>query len=108
MGLGFSFQFESRHLIIYLDDNFYGHGLILDEFMLLDLANSSFNANSSISYIASNYDDISTSWHAILGCIRKKRMSRLAREGLLGQLDRISRPTCEHCLVGKGHLFHCN
>ena len=57
MGLDFSFQFESRHLIIYLDNTFYGRGFILDDFMLLDLVNSSFNANSSISFIVSNYDD---------------------------------------------------
>jgi len=28
-------------------------------------------------------------------------MNRLAREGLLGKLDKVSLPTCEHCLSGK-------
>ena len=34
-------------------------------------------------------------------CLKQERMSRLARECLLGQLTRISLSTFEHCLAGK-------
>ena len=45
--------------------------------------------------------DNSTIWHARLGHIGQDRMNGLAREGLLGQLAKVSLPNCEHCLVGK-------
>ena len=67
IGLGFSFQFKSGHLSIYLDNTFYGNGFILNDFMVLDLDTSSFNASNSISYVASNCDDNSARWHARLG-----------------------------------------
>lgn len=37
----------------------------------------------------------SLKWHARLGYIRKDRMARLAREGLLGSLANVSLPMCE-------------
>jgi hypothetical protein len=40
-------------------------------------------------------------WHARLGHIGQERMARLAREGLIGNLAKVTLPTCEHCLVGK-------
>ena len=40
-------------------------------------------------------------WHARLGHIGQERMNELAREGLLGQLAKVSLPNCEHCLSGK-------
>uniref|UniRef100_A0A2N9GHN6 Uncharacterized protein n=1 Tax=Fagus sylvatica TaxID=28930 RepID=A0A2N9GHN6_FAGSY len=36
-----------------------------------------------------------------LGHIGQDRMTRLAREGLLGPLAKVNLPTCEHCLAGK-------
>ena len=40
-------------------------------------------------------------WHARLGHIGQERMARLAREGLIGNLTKVTLPTCEHCLVEK-------
>ena len=40
-------------------------------------------------------------WHARLSHIGQSRMNRLAKERLLGTLDKIELSTCEHCLVGK-------
>ena len=40
-------------------------------------------------------------WHARLGHISQNRMNQLAKEGLLGSLDKVEISTCEHCLVGK-------
>uniref|UniRef100_A0A2N9GE70 CCHC-type domain-containing protein n=1 Tax=Fagus sylvatica TaxID=28930 RepID=A0A2N9GE70_FAGSY len=37
----------------------------------------------------------------LLGHMRQERMARLAREGLIGNLAKVTLPTCEHCLVGK-------
>uniref|UniRef100_A0A2N9FDK1 Integrase catalytic domain-containing protein n=1 Tax=Fagus sylvatica TaxID=28930 RepID=A0A2N9FDK1_FAGSY len=36
-----------------------------------------------------------------LGYIGQDRMTRLAREGLLGPFAKVNLPTCEHCLIGK-------
>uniref|UniRef100_A0A2N9G9I0 Integrase catalytic domain-containing protein n=1 Tax=Fagus sylvatica TaxID=28930 RepID=A0A2N9G9I0_FAGSY len=43
----------------------------------------------------------SSTWHARLGHIGKDRMTRLAREGLLGSLAKVDLPICEPCLAGK-------
>uniref|UniRef100_A0A2N9F7V6 Integrase catalytic domain-containing protein n=1 Tax=Fagus sylvatica TaxID=28930 RepID=A0A2N9F7V6_FAGSY len=43
----------------------------------------------------------SSTWHARLGHIGKDRMTRLAREGLLGPLAKVDLPICEPCLAGK-------
>ena len=40
-------------------------------------------------------------WHMRLGHIGQQRMDRLAKEGMLGQIERVSLPTCENCLKGK-------
>ena len=65
---------------------------------MLDLDHSSF------SFIAHN-DDISDSvmWHVRLGHMRKDRLARLAREGLLGSITNVSLPMCELCLAGKAY-----
>jgi GAG-pre-integrase domain len=36
-----------------------------------------------------------------LGHIGQQKMDRLAKEGLLGYLERVSLPTCENCLKEK-------
>jgi transposase InsO family protein len=46
-----------------------------------------------------DYDEMN--WHARLGHIGQDRMTRLARERLLGPLAKVNLPTCEHCLAGK-------
>ncbi|KAL0456748.1 UNVERIFIED_CONTAM: hypothetical protein Slati_1014000 [Sesamum latifolium] len=39
--------------------------------------------------------------HWALGHIGQERMTRLAREGLLGSLAKVNLPTCEPCMAGK-------
>ena len=57
--------------------------------------------NSASSYvIGSNKIDYPT-WHARLGHIGRDRMTRLAREGLLGSLTKVDLQLCEPCLAGK-------
>ena len=40
-------------------------------------------------------------WYARLGHIGQQRMNRLAKEGFLGNINKVDLPTCEHCLAGK-------
>ena len=40
-------------------------------------------------------------WHARLAHIGQDRMSRLAKENLLGSRTKVNLSACEHCLVGK-------
>ncbi|KAL0329259.1 UNVERIFIED_CONTAM: hypothetical protein Sradi_4912600 [Sesamum radiatum] len=39
--------------------------------------------------------------HWVLGHIGQERMTRLAREGLLGSLAKVNLPVCEPCMAGK-------
>ena len=50
---------------------------------------------------SNNASDNSIIWHARLGHIGQERMTKLAREGLMGNLAKVTLSTCEHCLVGK-------
>ena len=62
-----------------------------------------YNNDGSV-FLLTSSDDVSNSsvvWHARLGHIGQERMGRLAREGLIGNLAKVTLPTCEHCLVGK-------
>ena len=55
------------------------------------------NLDSSSSYAACGNTVDSLNWHSILEHISKKRMTRLARECLLGSLANVSLPMCESC-----------
>jgi hypothetical protein len=95
---GFWFVFENG-VFIYLGTTYYGCGFISDGFMILDL--NYYNYDKSFALLTS-FDDVdSIRWHDRLGHIGKDRMSRLAREGLIGNLAKVSLSTCEHCLLRK-------
>ena len=57
--------------------------------------------NNIVSYMTTASDVDSVVWHARLGHIGQDTMNRLARDDLLGQIDKINLPTCEHCLAEK-------
>ena len=40
-------------------------------------------------------------WHDRLGHIGQDRLKRLAKDGILGFIDRINLSVCEQCLAGK-------
>ena len=75
---------------------FYGSGFIHNGLFVLDICYSNNDSNFFLT-TANN----SVTWHARLGHIGQERMNKLVREGLLGQLAKISLPTCEHYLSGK-------
>jgi hypothetical protein len=81
-----------------LDDVIFGHGSIYESLFKIDLFESS---TSSIFVIDCNMTINSSTWHAQLEHIGKDRMTRLAREGLLGPLAKVDLPICEPCLIGK-------
>ncbi|KAK2985539.1 hypothetical protein RJ640_000770, partial [Escallonia rubra] len=57
---------------------------------------------SSSSYVVNdNIVNDSATCHARLGHISQDRMTRLAREDLLGPLAKVNLQTCEACLAGK-------
>ena len=95
---GYSFHFEGDRLDINCDGIAFGHGFIWNNFFRIDL----FDSISSSSYVANvNKNVDSVTWHARLGHIGRDRMTRLAREGLLGPLAKVDLPVCEPCLAGK-------
>ncbi|GAV60933.1 gag_pre-integrs domain-containing protein, partial [Cephalotus follicularis] len=71
-------------------------GNLCNNFFIMDLVDS---ASSSLFVNANDIDSVT--WHARLGHIGQDRMTRLAREGLLGPLAKVNLPICEPCLAGK-------
>lgn len=52
-------------------------------------------------FVLSSVDNEAQKWHARLCHVGQDRMSRLARDGLLGPNAKFNLPTCEPCLAGK-------
>ena len=98
--LGFRFIFENDYVLFHLGTVYYGCGYISNGFLILDI--EYYNYDSSVFLTSSdNASDNSIIWHARLGRIGQERMTRLAREGLMGNLTKVTLSTCEHCLMGK-------
>ena len=90
ISFGFSFEFSNKCLVIFADGILYGHGSFMDGFIKLDLNVSSYSSiNSASSYVIGSNNIDSATWHARLGHIGRDRMTRLAREGLLGSLTKV-------------------
>ncbi|KAG5553390.1 hypothetical protein RHGRI_011316 [Rhododendron griersonianum] len=88
--LGFKFVFENNGVSVYLGTSFYGCGFISDGFIIMDIEYHGFNNSIALLTTSDNVSDDSIVWHARLGHIGKDRMARLAREGLIGQLTKVS------------------
>jgi hypothetical protein len=95
---GFRFVFDNG-VYIYLGTTYYGCGFISNGFLILDLDYSSYDKSFALLTSSDNVDSIK--WHARLGHIGQERMTRLARENLLGNLAKVSMSTCEHYLKEK-------
>ena len=102
ISFGFSFEFSNNGLVIFADGILYGPRSYMDCFIKLDLNVSSHSfVNSASSYVIGINNIDSTTWHARLHHIGRDRITRLAREGLLGSLTKVDLQLCEPCLVGK-------
>ena len=77
----------------------FGHAFISDNCLFhLDIDCSAYD--SSFALLTQNdYNEMN--WNARLGHIGQDRMTRLAREGLLGPLAKVNLLTLEHCLARK-------
>ena len=85
---------------MHLGTVYYGCGFISNGFLILDIEH--YNNDSSVFLTSSdNAFDNLIIWHARLGHIGQERMTRLAREGLMGNLAKVTLSICEHCLMGK-------
>ena len=82
---------------------YYGRGFISNGFLILDIEYYNNDSSKFFFFFTSSYItyDNSIIWHARIGHIGQERMTRLAREGLMGSLAKVTLSTCEHCLVGK-------
>ena len=99
--LDFELRFHGQGVDLFLGKQFYGSGYFYDGFIVLDVKHS--ESNECFSYITSivDYENNVEVWHARLGHIGQSQMNRLAKEGLLGILNKVDLSTCEHCLAGK-------
>ncbi|KAG5548641.1 hypothetical protein RHGRI_014104 [Rhododendron griersonianum] len=80
--LGFSFNFSRDGFSVYLGNKPFGHGSISDGFYVLNL--DGLNNNAFMAFHDNDVVSSSVKWHARLGHIGQDRMTRLARESLLG------------------------
>ena len=84
---------------------YYGSGFILDGFIVLDIdkyvLSSTNDSYYSLMNTSRNACDNVIIWHAKLGHIKQGRMTRLAKENILGQFTKIDMLNCEYCLVDK-------
>ena len=102
ISFGFCFEFSNNGLVIFADGILYGHLSFMDGFIKLDLHVSSHSSvNSTSSYVTGSNNIVSITWHARPGHIGRDRMTRLAREGLLGSLTKVDLQLYEPCLAGK-------
>ena len=87
------FQFNTNGLDIN-SGNVFGHATLMNDILVLDLDDCYNNKRSSafISYTDSFSDSLK--WHARLGHIGQDRMNRLAKEGLLDRLTKVTFPRC--------------
>ena len=103
MQFGYALNFYGTCLNVFFRKTFYGSGYLLDGFIVMDVDNVSYYNNNNFflftSFNISN-NDVNI-WHARLGHIGQQRMDRLAKEGLLGQIEKVNLSTCENCLAGK-------
>ena len=100
MKMGFQLFFSDNFVKLSMGTTYYGSGYILDDFIILDVEYVNSN-NNAYSLITSSHENDVMIWHARLNHIGQDRMSRLAKEGLLGNIDKVELPNCEHCLKGK-------
>ena len=98
--LGFDFNFHSTSCKFYFETIFMVVLFSWIYFFILDIVYSINNGNV-ISYMITANDVNFVVCHARLGHIRQDKMNRLARDGLLAQIVKISLPTCKHCVEGK-------
>ena len=86
-----------------LTEPLYDHGHFCNNLFMMNLECMPESHKYLVNITSSSNDVASESikWHARLGHIGHDRMSRLAREELLGSLIKMNLPTCEPCLVGK-------
>ena len=86
--------------MLFRSDVIFGHGSICESLFKIDL----FESSTSYTFVIDRNMTISSStWHTRLGHIGKDRMTRLAREGLLGPLAKVDLPMCEPFLGGKAY-----
>ena len=79
---------------------------MLDGFIVLDFI--PINTNTSTFVIGSFSNDSllhDVKWHARLGHIGQGWLKILAKADLLGSIEKIDLPICEHCLVEKATKF---
>ena len=84
-----------------LGQQYYGFGYFFDGFIVLDVEHGERNEDFSYITLVVNYDNNVEVLHARLGHIGQSRMNRLAKEGLLGNLNKVRLSICEDCLVEK-------
>lgn len=103
MKLGFNLFFMDDNVRLCLGTTVYGFGYVLNGFIVMNVERDDLHNDISFSYIESSHKDVDKNnlWHARLNHIGQDRMSRLAKQGLLGDLQKVELPTCEHCLKGK-------
>jgi hypothetical protein len=97
---GYSYKSENNGCSIYYKDMFYGFAPIVGGLFIMDLEREKDVFNISAKRLKKT-DNTTYMWHCRLGHIKKKRMQKLHKDGVLTSFDFESFDTCEVCLMGK-------
>lgn len=99
--LVFNFNFHNNGVDLYLGTSYYGCRYFLNSFIIHNVDYGSFNVGYSLFVYSNSYDNDVNIWHARLCHIGQQRMNRSAKEGFLGNTEKVNLPTCKHCLEEK-------
>ncbi|XP_075103561.1 uncharacterized protein LOC142178129 [Nicotiana tabacum] len=101
--LGFDLFCHGNSAKLTFGPTLFGFGHVTGGLIIMDLDYDSFSNNASFSMFVSShkYDSDVNIWHARLGHIGQQRMQRLAKQGLLSNIEHVELSTCENCLAGK-------
>ena len=91
---------------VLLDNVCNGFAFMLDRFIVID--SIPINTNTSTFVIGSSSNDSlvhDVKWHTRLGHIGQDRLKKLAKAGLLGSIEKIDLPICEHYLARKATRY---
>ena len=100
LNLGYKWIFHDNCVDLYFDSSYFGSGYIYEGFFVLSAIYDCLKHSVSLAATHQKGDNVEI-WHSRLGHIGQSRMNRLAKEGLLTNISKVEKTTCEHCLIGK-------
>ena len=103
MGLGYLWRFYDSIVDLYFNNYLICNEYLVHGFIVLKKICNVADSSNEIFHITNSVTNEShiIGWHTRLSHIGPARMDRLAKRGLLSNVQKVENSTCEHCLVEK-------